>query len=109
MESYPSLGWNSYYLYIVMNDTDFQEPGKAATLSNWVAQDSQAARMAPQLKSHNLLRPHLVRPGNGRGFWQRVGALFGLLALVGILGLLLAGLVVVVVVGGAFLLETLID
>ena len=107
-----------------MHDADFPKSGRTATWATPSAQNAasqgrhtavgpaasgQQPPTAPRPPRHNPLRPHLVRPGNGRGFWQRVGALFGLVALVGALGLLLAGLVVVVVVGGAFLLETLID
>ena len=92
-------------------------PGQAASVSR--EQGSRAtATLAPpesplperrsQLR-RNQLRPHQVRPGNGREPLRCLMSLLGLVTLVGALGLLLAGLVVVVVVGGAFLLETLID
>lgn len=59
-------------------------------------------------KNRDELRAHRVRPGNGRGFPKRVLALLGIVLMVGAMGLLLAGIVLLILVVGAFLLETLI-
>ncbi len=69
----------------------------------------QPAHTRTHTRGSDPLQPHLIRPGDGRGIFRRLLALCGMAAVIVVLGLLLAGIVIGILVVGAFLLETLID